>query len=554
MKNIKKIIIEEFSQDFNYNNNKSKLSFSFNRTSFILFIFFLIFFAFSFKIIYLGSIKSDNKNEILIKPNFRSDILDRNGQLIAKSVLTKNIGINPKHVVDKDKLLINLKLIFPDKDFDSIKKKLNGNKFFYIEKKIKPNDYEKIFLLGDKSLKEEVKITRIYPQSSLLSHILGQIDEDNKGISGIEKSHDYELRTSKNPLVLTVDTNIQHLIKQELIFFEDIFNFKGSSSILMNIHSGEVLSMVSLPDFNLNKRNEIKDLNFINRATKGVYEFGSVFKTFTFAAALQEKKIDLDTKFEKLEKKIWCAGNPISEYDYDIPSTLTAEEILIRSGNIGTVRIAQKLGINLYRDFLKNLGLLQKLDFDINEVGTPESLSWGKCKLATTSFGHGISTTLMNLAKAYSIISNGGILVEPTLLKKNKLKFKKKRILDEKVSNQINQVLRKVVSSKEGTAGFANIPGYQVGGKTGTAQKAFNGKYTNEKVNTFVSIFPSSKPKFILLVLLDEPKPNKEYIYEYKDGSGFRYKGNWRNTAGWTSVEVAGKIIEKIGPILATKY
>ena len=196
---------------------------------------------------------------------------------------------------------------------------------------------------------------------------------------------------------------------------------------------------------------------------------------------------------------------------------------------------------------------MNQIEFDIDEVGKPIPFNWGKCKLATTSFGHGITTTPLQLAKGYSILSNGGFEVNPTLVKKKEY-IKNKKILKKEVSNEVNLILRKIVSTKEGTAGFANIPGYQVGGKTGTADKNLDGVYTNEKVNTFVAVFPTSKPKFALMVLLDEPKPNKEYTYFFKDGSGWKYKGNWRNTAGWTSVEVAGKIIENIGPILATKY
>ena len=194
------------------------------------------------------------------------------------------------------------------------------------------------------------------------------------------------------------------------------------------------------------------------------------------------------------------------------------------------------------------------MKFDIEEVGQPLSFKWGKCKLATASFGHGITTTPLQLAKGYSIIANGGFEIKPTLIK-NKIddNIKKNRILNEEVSKKVNQALRKVVSTKEGTAGFANVSGYEVGGKTGTAQKIINGIYSNKKINTFAAIFPTSKPKFVLIVLLDEPKVNKEYIYYYRDGRA-PYKGNWRNTAGWTSVEIAGKIIEKIGPILATKY
>jgi len=255
-----------------------------------------------------------------------------------------------------------------------------------------------------------------------------------------------------------------------------------------------------------------------------------------------------------LPKKISCAGKQIGEYDKKIPSDLTAEQILIRSGNIGSVRIAQKLGPEKLKNFLTNIGIINRIEFDIEEVGEPIPIKWGKCKLATASFGHGITTTPLQLAKGYSIISNGGYNIKPTLLKKKYAYKNKKRIIKKKISDQLNQTLRKIVSTKEGTANFANIKGYEVGGKTGTAQKSVDGVYTNNKINTFVAIFPTSKPKYVLLVLLDEPKPNKEYIYHYKDGSGWKYKGTPYNTAGWTSVEIAGKIIEKIGPILATKY
>ena len=319
----------------------------------------------------------------------------------------------------------------------------------------------------------------------------------------------------------------------------------------MDINTGEIISMVSLPDFDLNKRQDIYDSSYINRATKGLYEFGSVFKTFTLAGALNEGIVETNTEFKNLPKKITCAGRPIGEYDDKIPPDLTAEEILIRSGNIGSVRIAQRIGREGMKDFLNSIGVLNKIDFDIEEVGKPMSFRWGKCKLATASFGHGITTTLLQVAKGYSIISNGGFEIKPTLIKREKKEDKKIRILKEGVSREINSILRKIVSSKEGTANFANVQGYEVGGKTGTAQKSFNGVYSKNKINTFAAIFPISKPKYILLVLLDEPKPSKDYIYHYRDGSGWKYKGTPFNTAGWTSVEIAGKIIEKIGPILA---
>ena len=321
----------------------------------------------------------------------------------------------------------------------------------------------------------------------------------------------------------------------------------------MNVNNGEILSMVSLPDFDPNKRKKIVDLNYINRVTKGVYEFGSVFKTFTIAAALNERIIKPETEFFDLPKSLTCAGFPIREYDNKIPSDLTAEQILVRSGNIGSVRIAQQLGEEKFSLFLSKLGVLEKINFEIEEVGSPIKFNWGKCPLATASFGHGITTTLLQLAKAYSIIVNGGYDINPTLITNNKNE-KKEKILNKDVSEKILPILRKIVTTKEGTASLANVDGYEIGGKTGTAEKSSGGGYSKKKINTFVSVFPTSKPKFVLAVMLDEPKTNENYIYHYRDGSNIKYKGTPFNTAGWTTVEVTGQIVEKIGPILATKY
>ena len=555
--NKERLTIEDYENEFFFKKKNKSLNVSFNRIAFIFFAFLFVCLIYSIKVIYLGSLESEfnieKKN--FLKKNYRADIIDRNGDFLVKTVNTINIGINPKLIIDKQKLLINLQIIFPDKDFKKIDKKISKKKFFYLEKKVSQEKYERLRMLGDKSIIPEEKITRVYVQENLFSHILGQIDDSNNGISGIEKFFDQDLKTRKEPLKLTVDTNIQFLIREQLLKFQEIFKSQGSAAILMDVNNGDIISMVSLPDFNLNKRQDIKDLRFINRATKGVYELGSVFKTFTLAAGINEKEIEPDTLFENLPKNLTCAGRPIREYDDEIPSDLTAEEILIRSGNIGSVRIAQKIGIEKFKLFLKKIGILDKIEFDIEEVGEPLSFKWGKCKLATSSFGHGITTTPLQLAKGYSIITNGGYDIKPSLIKQNESKkFTKNKILNEGVSDKINPILRKVVSTKIGTAGFANIEGYQVGGKTGTAQKIVGGKYSNSKINTFASVFPTSKPMYVLIVLLDEPKPNKEYIYNYRDGSGWQYKGTAYNTAGWTSVEVAGKIIEKIGPILATKY
>ncbi|OCW82389.1 cell division protein FtsI [Pelagibacteraceae bacterium GOM-A5] len=543
--------MNNIDENFKFEENRSNLKISFERISFIFFIFFIITIIFTSKSIYLGFKNTNQTQTVKEKEKYRASIMDRNGNIIAKSVRVTNLGINPNQLINKEKLLITLKLIFPNKNFE---KEINGKKFFYVKKKISPEKLEKIKLLGEKSFNEEENIVRVYPNGNLFSHILGQIDTDNNGISGIEKSFDYELTTSNKPLKLTLDTEIQYLIRQELLKFQYIFNSYGSTAILMNINNGEILSMVSLPDFDLNKREDISDKKFINRSTKGVYELGSVFKTFTLAAGLQHNVIQEDTLFENLPKKIKCAGRSISEYDLDIPSSLTAEEILIRSGNIGSIKIAQKVGLENFKNFLQNLDLLNKIQFDIEEVGNPIPFKWGKCKLATSAYGHGITTTPLQLTKAYAIISNGGYKIKPTLIRNEKNLKKGKQIITEENSNKINDMLRKIVTTEHGTANLANIAGYEIAGKTGTAQKSIKGKYSKKKINTFASIFPISSPKYVLTVLLDEPKLSETYIYKYNDGKERKIVGTPFNTAGWTSVEVAKNIIEKIGPILAIKY
>ena len=553
-----KIIIEDYKNNFIYKKNETNLNIQFNRVAFIFFVFFIIYLIYTIHLIHLGSRKSKiNKIEntpVTFDKLYRADIMDINGNYLAKTVKSIDIGIKTSDVIDKKKLLLSLKIIFPNKDFDQIEKKLNQKNYFYLEKKITEENYEKIMKLGDKSIIPEEKVLRIYPQKNLFSHIIGQIDDDNNGISGLEKSFNEILRKTKKPIRLTVDKDVQFLIRKELIKYQEIFKSKGSAAMLMNVNNGNILSLVSLPDFNPNERQNITDINYINRITKGTYELGSVFKTFTFASALNEGLIEPETEFLDLPKSIKCDKHQIGEYDNEIPSNLSAEQILIRSGNIGSVRIGQKIGPDKHKSFLKKIGVLHQINFDIEEVAPQKNYNFGKCKLATASFGHGVATTILQLAKGYAIISNGGFDVKPTLIDKRTQNNKKKnRILNKGVSEQVVRVLRKIVNTEEGTAKFANVLNYEIGGKTGTADQPKDGSYSEAKINTFASIFPTSNPQYVFIVMLDTPKKAKDYYYKYRHQKG-GWKGTLYNTAGWTSVEVAGKIIDKIGPILATKY
>ena len=532
----------------------SKFKISLNRVSFVFFIFLVVSCIFGSKIIYLAAIKNDTyySNRLISKTSsYRQDILDRNGNLLARNIKLYSAGISPRLIKNERKLLINLKIIFPNININEIEKKIVKKNFFYLKKRLNKKEWKKLWLLSDKSIILSEKQFRVYPQEFLFSHVLGQVDDDNLGISGLEKSFNERLTDSKDPLILSLDVNLQHIIRQELISGNSAFKTLGSAALLMEIDTGEILSLVSLPDYNLNKRMSLKDPIYLNKITKGVYELGSVFKTFTIAAGLEYELINSNTVFKNLKNRIICGGMPISEHD-KLPKNLTTEEILVRSSNIGAIRIARKIGVQNYKNFLNSLELFEKINFELEEIGTPLPFKWKNCTLETASFGHGLTTTPLQLAKAYAIIGNGGYKINPTiLLNKSEITKNKKQIISLRTSNAINLMLRKVVSNKKGTASFANKRGYEVGGKTGTARKAINGVYSKEKkINTFVSLFPISKPKYVLLVMLDEPKSAPDFVYEFS--SGYKLTGETRNTAGWNTVIVAGNIIEKIGPILAT--
>ena len=321
------------------------------------------------------------------------------------------------------------------------------------------------------------------------------------------------------------------------------FKALGAASVLLNANNGEVISLVSLPNYNINKRININQNYHMNKITKGVFELGSIFKTFTVALGIEEKIFNVDTIIKDIPHKMKCSVHEISDIK-KFPENMSVEDILIQSSNLGTVKIAQKIGEKKYRKFIEKLELLNTSSFELDEVGTPLPFSWNKCKLETVSYGHGITTTPLQAAAAYASIINGGIRVYPTLVKNKKTNKNQVRIISEDTSEKIRKILRKVVTDEKGTARFADIFGYNVSGKTGTSQYY---QQKNKNINTFISLFSAAKEQYVLLVMLDDPQIATELSYDYK---GYKIKG-MRNEAGWNSVYVAGKIIEKIGPILA---
>ena len=533
----------------NQKNKKNKISnISHDRIYLLFFLFFSLIAIFSIKIIFI-SLK--NPEVLLGKNNFsqfaplRRDIIDRNGILISRNIKSYHAAINPNLIKDKENFLIKIRLHFPELSIHPIKDKLYKKKYFYLKKRLDQNDKETLWSLGEKGIIFEPFQSRIYTHGNLYSHILGQVDYDNYGISAVEKYFDKELKDEKLlniPLQLTLDTNIQFIINDELNKALKTFSATGGGGLLMDVNTGEVLSLVSLPNFNINKREKIIDKNYINKITKGIYELGSIFKTFTIALAIEKNLVSPETIIKNIPRKIKCSIHEISDIK-QFPKNLSVEDILIRSSNIGTLMLARKIGENDYKKFISQTNLLGVTDFQLEEMGNPLRFKWDKCKLETISYGHGIAVTPLQVTATYAALANGGSIIQPTIIPKKKI-IDPKKIISLETSKKINKILRKVVTEKEGTASFADIYGYDVGGKTGTSQ--MYGK-KNENLNTFISIFPSKNPKYALLVMLENPKVAKDLIYNYR---GIKIKGT-RNEAGWNSVYTAGKIIEKIGPILA---
>ena len=549
--NQKSFFFDDFFETSHKNKklNKSKI---YDDRLYILFSFFfsliLIFsisiFSISIQESNFQGFKKVNYHSLLL----RRDVLDRNGELMARNINSYHAAVKPSLIKNKENFILKIKLNFPEISTTELKKKLENKKRFYLKRRLTEDERNRLWSLGEKGIITELFQRRVYPHGQLYSHVLGQIDDDNYGISGIENYFDRELRDIKKieePLVLTLDSNIQFLIKMQLKKAMDDFQANSAGGLLMNVNSGEVLSLVSLPDYNVNIRDDISDIKYMNQITKGVFELGSVFKTFTIALALEENIFSPKTMINNIPDNVKCSIHNIGDA-HDFPTSLSVEDILIRSSNIGSLMIARQIGESKLKNFIEKLGLQKVMDFELEEIGQPHNFKWEKCKLETVSFGHGITTTPLQAATAYASMTNGGFMINPTLLLGNDYNFENKHsIISNKTSNQINKMLRKVVTEERGTASNANIFGYDVGGKTGTAKNYRNPK---KNINTFISIFSSNEKKYVLLVILDDPKGAPHLIYNYK---GKPTTNISRTEAGWNSVYVAGKIIEKIGPILA---
>ena len=541
-----------YFEDYLETNKKNKILKKSNnlqdRIYLLFFFFFSLILIFSIKITYISL---DGKNIFNIEKQVshfsleRRDIVDRNGVIISRNVKTFHAAVDPKLIKDKQNFLIKLRINFPDLPINKIQKKINKNKYFRIKKRINQDEKDKFRSLGEKAIRFEPFEARMYTHGNLFSHIIGQVDYDNYGISGVEKYFDKKLKDKellKKPFKLTLDSNVQHIINKELGEAIKTFDATGGGAVLMDVNNGDIISLVSLPNFNINQRRTIKDKKFINKITKGVYELGSIFKTFTIALALEHKLVDTNTIIKDIPRKIRCSIHEITDIK-EHPKNLTVEDILIRSSNVGSVVLAKKVGEKNFKEFIKKTKLTKNPEIELEEVGLPHQLKWNRCKLETVSYGHGITTTPLQVTALYAALANGGQLVTPSLIKNRKINTSQ-NIISKDTSKKLSNILRKVVTSKNGTASLADKNGYHVGGKTGTAE-GYNDK--KNRINSFISIFPTNEPNYTLFVMLENPKINKDLIYNYR---GVKTRAPY-NTSGWNSVYVAGKIIEKIGPILA---
>jgi cell division protein FtsI (penicillin-binding protein 3) len=483
----------------------------------------------------------------------RADIIDRNNRVLATNIETHSLYAHPQHVVNPVIAARQLAEIFPDIDAVKMEARLKGaRKFLWLKSAISPEEKQAVHDIGDPGLLFGPREMRLYPNGQLAGHILGGTtfgeqgvhSAETLGIAGVEKAFDGFLRDPKfngRPLQLSIDLSVQSAMEEVLYGGMRLMNAKAASAVLMEVHTGEILALSSLPDFDPNNRPHMltegdqADDPLFNRAVQGVYELGSVFKTFAVAQAMELGLVTADTMIDT--KRFRWGKYPIKDFKNYGPK-LTVENVLVKSSNVGTARLSKMIGGENQKTFLKNLGLLAATPIELVEgpTGKPQFPSnWSEISTMTISYGHGISTSPVHLASAYSTIVNGGTLVKPTVVKQTVPRIGE-RIISQKVSMRLRTMLRHVVT--EGTASFGEVPGYSVAGKTGTADKPNNqGGYHKDKVlATFASFFPSANPKYVLIVTLDEPE----------DRAGFEP----RRTAGWTAVPVGAEVIRRVAPLL----
>ncbi|MEJ6747001.1 MAG: penicillin-binding protein 2 [Yoonia sp.] len=488
----------------------------------------------------------------------RADITDRNGRILATNLQTYSLYAHPQDMVDPVYAADELVKIFPELKLDKLLADFSGaRKFLWIRRQISPEQMQAVHDIGSTGLLFGPREMRLYPNGAIAAHILGGASYGREGVAsaevigvaGVEREFDELLRDPARegePLALSIDLTVQAAAEEVLAGGMSIMNAKGAASVLMDLHSGEIISMVSLPDFDPNNRPHVlttgdqSDSPLFNRAVQGVYELGSVFKIFAVAQALELGLINPDTMIDTKGPLQWGRFKIRDFRNYG--AQLSAMDVIVKSSNIGTARIAMEIGAERQQDFLTSLGFTKATPVELSEAPSGAPLlprNWSEISTMTISYGHGLSSSPLHLATGYASLLNGGTRVEPTLIRRATLQ-NGPRVVSEAVSTQARDMLRQVVV--RGTASFGEVAGYEVGGKTGTADKPKEnggGYYDDKVITTFASVFPANDPKYILIVTFDEPSEN----------SG----AEPRRTAGWTAVPVAAEMIRRTAPLLGLR-
>jgi len=476
-----------------------------------------------------------------------ADILDRNGSVLAATLNSPSLYANPKQIVDATEAANKLVRVFPTLGAAEVYAKLtSGKSFVWIRRHLTPAEQYDVNQLGIPGLEFEPEERRVYPDGGLTSHVVGYTGIDNAGFAGVERGLDGVLRGRQEPLELSLDLRLQYILREELQRVIDDFTAKGGAGLIMDVNSGEILAMTSLPDFDPNRPTApdpehpsipLADRMF-NRMTLGVYELGSIFKIFTVAMALECGTATVGSTYDA-SHPIRIGRFTISDY-HGKHRVLSVPEILMYSSNIGAARMAVVAGAQTQREFLERLGLLKPPKIEISEVGAPHyPAKWREVNVMTIAFGHGISVTPLSFATAAAALVNGGILRPATLVKLPAgYEPQGRRVISAKTSEQMRKLMRLVV--EHGTGTMAAAPGYVVGGKTGTADKVSGRHYAERKLlSSFVGAFPINDPKYLVLTMVDEPHPNKQ-------SHGYA-------TAGWTVAPATSRIIQRIAPLLGVQ-
>ena len=464
----------------------------------------------------------------------RADIVDRNGVLLASNLVTQSLYANPRIMIDKEDAVKRLSHLFPDLSPGLLHERFNTKKnFVWIKRNLTPKEQMAVNNLGIPGLDFQAEERRIYPQGDLFAHVLGYVGNDGHGLSGMEKTYDEQMLNESKPLALTLDIRVQNSLKAELEQTMHKFHAIGASALVMDVNNGQLLGLISLPDFNPNRFGKGDANGMFNRALSGVYEMGSTMKTINMAMALDSGRVHLSDSYD--------ATNPIKIGRYEINDfhaqkrVLTVPEIFMYSSNIGSAKIALDVGSEAQQKFFKKAGLLQPIAVELPERPRPLfPKPWTKASTMTVAFGHGIAVSPLHLISVISGLVNGGMMYQPTLIKHDE-PLDSTRIIKAKTSDSIRRLLRLVVTN--GSGKNANVPGYLVGGKTGTAEKLGNGEYEKDaRLSSFIAVFPIHKPRYAVLVMVDEPK-------------GIPESGGYA-TGGIVAAPAAGRIITQIAPML----